>query len=328
MRTGFGTLLLAVVSLVGAISTTSAGAAGAPRQPQRAVWVWNNWVASDPERRDDLIAFCRQRGINVLFLHVLPEELSVRSADFRAFLTQAHEQGFKVQALAGAPEWVFADKRERLSGFLAAVLKFNQEGPAEARFEGIHLDVEPYDTAEWKAGPAAVGKQYLEMLEFTRARIGALPLAADVPPWYSTVEMDATAGRSLLAAVVERVDQIGLMAYARQVRDIGGSSRYALEAARRQGKGVWVGMSAQLYDSDMKRDQPLRAQVENVVKSIEKRLKSAPGLLGIAIHDYEHYRPLYPAGAARAKAKSKTPGAASTPAAAAGSAAATSGNLQ
>jgi len=285
---------MAVVSLVAMVAMTSAVAADAPRQQQRAVWVWNNWVASEADRRVDLLAFCKQRGINVLFLHIMPEDLSVRPDDFRALLTEAHQQGVRVQALAGAPEWVFPDKRARLKWFLESVVKFNEEGPAEAHFDGVHLDVEPYDTLEWKAGPLEVGKSYLEMLEFTRAQIGALPLAADVPPWYSTIAMD---GSSLLADVVARVDQIGLMSYARQVKDIGGSSREALDAARRHGKGVWVGMSAQLYDSDMKSGKPLRPQVEKVVETIERKLKSAPGLLGVAIHDYEHYRQLYPARA-------------------------------
>jgi len=297
MHTRSRILLTAVVSLVAMTWASAVHAADAPRQQQRAVWVWNNWVASEADRRVDLLAFCKQRGINVLFLHIMPEDLRVRPNDFRALLTEAHQQGVKVQALAGAPEWVFADKRTRLQWFLEGVVKFNDEGPAEARFDGVHLDVEPYDTLEWKAGPLEVGKRYLEMLEFTRAQIGALPLAADVPPWYSTIAMDGT---SLLTDVVARVDQVGLMSYARQVKDIGGSSHDALEAARRQGKGVWVGMSAQLYDSDMKSGKPLRPQVEKVVETIEKKLKSAPGLLGVAIHDYEHYRQLYPARAASA----------------------------
>jgi len=43
-----------------------------------------------------------------------------------------------------------------------------------------------------------------------------------------------------------------------------------------------------------------------VVIAIEKKLKRAPGLLGVAIHDYEHYRPLYPAGSAPKSAGTAT----------------------
>jgi len=147
--------MLAVLFLLATatILATPAVAAEKARPLQRAVWVWNNWAASEPDRRDDLLVFCRQRGINVLFLHLMPEDLSTRGDDFRALLTQAHQQGFKIQALAGAPEWVFAEKRARLGWLLDAVVKFNDEGPAEARFDGVHLDVEPYDTPEWKASP-------------------------------------------------------------------------------------------------------------------------------------------------------------------------------
>jgi hypothetical protein len=293
--------LVAIVMMV----VSAASAAGAPKTApagnQRATWVWNNWVVEKPEQYKDFLRFCRARGIGTLFLHAPADHLAERAPNFHAFLAAAHKQKMRVEALDGASDWAF--EAAKPEGFIAGVLAFNGASELEGeRFDGVHLDVEPYDTAQWKESADDAEMQYLTMLDAARAKAGGLPVTADVPPWFN--EVDTPEG-PLLNAVIARVDAIGLMAYTHQVKGLAAESRDAIAFAQRQHMRVWVGISAQLMDSDMDPARPVRPQVEAVVRAAERAFRHGHnfgGFRGVAIHDYEHLRDLYTPTSATAAA--------------------------
>lgn len=273
---------LAVVVLL----VASAGAAEAPR---RAAWVWNNSVTESAEQRSRFLRFCRERRIDTLFLHAPMDHLQDRAEEFHAFLAAAHKEKMRVEALDGAPRWPF--ERQAAERFMTAVQVFNSFAKTAAeRFDGVHVDAEPYDTAEWKASPERAAEQYLELLDALRAQKGELPLTVDVPPWFGEF---AAGDGTLLSSVIDRADAVALMSYTNQVKGLGAEVRPALEYAGARGKRVWAGVSAQLYDSDMDAKRPVRRQVERVIKAAERQFRGARGLRGVAIHDLEHFRMLY-----------------------------------
>lgn len=278
----------AVVLMMMFVGVSAATAAS----PQRATWVWNNWVVETPAKHKDFLRFCRARGIGTVFLHAPAEHLGERAATFRAFLAAGHKQGLRVEALDGAPDWAFEPAKPE--AFIAAVLAFNDAGvDAGERFDGIHLDVEPYDSPQWKESADETVIQYLIMLEGARASAGALPIAADVPPWFA--EIDTPEG-PLLGAVIARVNAVALMAYAHQTKQLAAQTRPAVELAQRAHLRVWIGISAQLKDSDMNPNRPVRPQLEALVKITERAFRHGHafgGFAGVAIHDYENLRGLY-----------------------------------
>lgn len=278
MRAG----VLAVVLLL-FVSTAAA------ERPRRAVWVWDNSITETAAQRDDFLRFCRDRKIDTLFLHAPMDHLQDRPDEFHAFLAAAHKKKMRVEALDGAPRWAF--ERRAAEDFVTAVKVFNSfaQTPAE-RFDGIHLDVEPYDTTEWKADEQRAAAQYLELLDVLRAQQGELSLTADVPPWFGSFGIPEG---TLLSGAIARADAIALMSYTNQVRGLAAEVKPALEFAATKGKRVWVGLSAQAYDSDMDANRPLRPQVERTLKRAEKEFRTAPALAGVALHDYEHLRALY-----------------------------------
>jgi len=260
----------------------------AAERPRRAAWVWNNAVVDEAAQREAFLRFCAQRKLTAIFLHAPAEHLRERAVGFRALLRDAHRRGLRVEALDGHPRWAW--ERAEAEEFLAAVQTFNAAGAPDERFDGLHLDVEPYDTPEWKQDPQRVAAELLELLDVLRSQQGALTLTADVPPWYGEFRL---AEGTLLSGVIARVDAVALMAYTNQARGLAAEVMPALEFAAARGKGVWVGVSAQLYDSDMDPARPLRPQVERVLKQAERRFRRAPALRGVALHDFEHLRALY-----------------------------------
>jgi hypothetical protein len=254
----------------------------------RASWVWNNWIVETPEKQQDFLRFCHARRIDTIFIHAPADHLRERAAHFRSFLAAAHQRQMRVEALDGASDWAFTPAKPQ--EFLAAVLAFNRDSPPEERFDGVHLDVEPYDSPEWKASAGAAAAQYLEMLDRARQQVEDFPIAADVPPWFGEVEVPEG---TLLSAAITRLNAVAVMAYTEQVKGLAVQARPAVEFAAGQQKQVWIGISAQLQDSDMDPDRPARPQVEAVIKAGERAFRNAPGLAGVAVHDYEHFRELY-----------------------------------
>src|SRR3954469_21770414 len=129
---------LAVVLLF--LSATFIHAGVEERAPlERATWVWNNSITQSATKRDDLLRFCAQRKIGVLFLYAPMDHLQERPEEFHAFLAAAHREKMRVEALAGAPRWAF--ERENAERFVTAVQVFNSSAKsAEESFDGIHLD--------------------------------------------------------------------------------------------------------------------------------------------------------------------------------------------
>jgi hypothetical protein len=251
--------------------------------------VWDNDVLGTPAAQRDFFRFCSVRRISTLFLHAPADHLRERAPEFRAFLATAHRERVRVEALDGAPGWAFDGAKPRR--FVEAVLTFNRESERpEERFDGIHLDVEPYDSPQWHESEPTVIAHYLAMLAEVQQQAAGLPLAADVPPWFANVE---TPDGTVLSAMLAHVEGIGLMAYARQMKAIVKQGRPAVETARRRGKQVWVGISVQPQSSDMDAKRPVRPQVEAVIKKAERAFRHTAGFAGVAIHDYEQLRELY-----------------------------------
>jgi hypothetical protein len=253
----------------------------------RATWVWDNDVLEAPASRAELLRFCAQRRIDVIFLHTSAGALTDRGEQFRAFLAAAHARQMQVEALGGAPEWT--QHRAELEGFVAAVVAFNQAAAPEERFDGIHLDVEPYSTPEWDSSRETTVQQWLTMFDQARSGAAGLPVAADVPTWFSNVNVGDD---DLLSALLSRVDGVTLMAYGSQHRkeSLAAACRRAQTVATATGKHIWVGVSVQ----SRYLARASQRSAERLIKHSEQALGDAPAVNGVAIHDYAHLRALYP----------------------------------
>jgi hypothetical protein len=259
----------------------------------RATWVWDNEAITTPEQRAALLDFCAARQIDAVFLHAPAAHLRDRADEFRAFLRAAHARGVRVEALGGASDW--ARDRGKPRKFVATLLDFQRAGAPEERFDALHLDVEPYSTPEWEASREQAAEDWLALFDEVRAAAGGLPLAADIPPWLGRVQ---TAGGDLLSGIIARVDEVGLMAYSQQrkKKQLVAACRPAMEAAARHGRSVWVGISVQ---PDYLISRKPRSEAERLIKDAERAVRNLPALQGVAVHDYEHLRALYPSGASR-----------------------------
>ncbi len=143
--------------------------------------------ASSSEARVRLFEEARAQQAGVLRLHVRIEDAEVVFGyPWRRFLSDAHQQGLRVEALFGGPDVEI--RRGFLSTELDAIATFNaSSGPTEV-FSGVHLDLQPYLEHEWKS-PARRQKllrSFLQGIEALSAQAtrANLTISLDVPFWW------------------------------------------------------------------------------------------------------------------------------------------------
>ena len=278
---------------------TAAPGAEAPRRAaqrgQRALWVWRAGFLESEKELQDLLQFARMRNIRTLFLFTSTRRLENDPEGFRRLLRQAHRRRLAVQALNGEPHWIFPEQRDEARAFLKAVEEFNRGSSADARFDAIHLDVEPQSLPEWKVEASErsrrkLAERYLDFVKWSRHRTreSNIPLALDIPVAFNRIRVESG---PLVEALLERADQLAVMAYKDEVTEVLNHAAPSLHPARRMGKKVWVGLSADPGDLPRPPDgQPLEKEIEKIARQVEKSLRTQPGFQGVAIHDYDSYR--------------------------------------
>jgi hypothetical protein len=237
----------------------------------RALWVWNTPPLFDTqhgEEADRFFAFCAQQKIAELYLasEFAPagkadEAGSVlRDADgYRNFLARAHHEGMKVEALAGTPEWAVKENHPQALAAVEAILAFNRASSPEARFDGVHFDVEPYALVGYSdpAYQPQILTQFLEMIAQCSARTRAengFPFSCDVPAWfYPAGEADRVAmtvafngqAKTVGEHLTDLLESVTIMDYTNQADGAGGiiaRGLPALASAAAQERRVVVGL--------------------------------------------------------------------------------------
>lgn len=229
----------------------SAANGGVPR----ALWAWNTKPLFDPEKpqeADRFLAFCAAQKIGMVYLAAEFDRvtdtpgagLRLRNPDgYRAFLTRAHQQGLKVDALAGTPEWAMRANHPEALAAIDAIIVFNQGSSPDGRFEGVHFDVEPYSLLGY-SDPGFRGEILLGLVEKAekcrdRAHAAGLTFSCDLPSWFFASgglerdrlmvnfrEQEKTAGEHL----TDLVDAVTIMDYTNQADGAGGIIARALPA--------------------------------------------------------------------------------------------------
>ena len=250
-------------------------------------------MLEDSGELDSLLAFTAKKRIRTIFLSAATKRLLREPEVYRRALRRAHAKGFAVQALNGAPEWIFPDRRSRAVAFLEALGQYNRESRPAERFDAIHLDVEPDSLPKWETGEREeLAGHYVDFVDWSRdrARTLALPLVVDVPVSFKRIAVGAT---PLYQAVLDRVDQMAVMAYEDTAKKVLEASRADVEYGAATGKKVWVGLSANpAHLSSNSPGGPAEPDLEGIAVAVEHAFRQRRSFLGVAIHDYKRYRHL------------------------------------
>ncbi len=275
------------------------------------MWVWREEQVTNPQERQALIAFCQKFGITRIFVQVRFDKdgqgyrLSTPEA-WSALLSAAHKAGVKVEALDGAGEMGFAENLDDTLARLDALLAFQLKQPADARFSGVHYDIEPYVTTRWKQGDKTqVLLELLDTMTEIRASVQAadpsMTIAHDIPFWYSgrsefLIEYNGTT-KGVDEHIQDMSDFMGIMSYRTHMTGHNSTSdigKEELDYAGRTDKKVYLSIETVPLDETPQitfhdRDPVLLVEA---IRELNAHQQGTPGYGGIFLHCYRTARPM------------------------------------
>lgn len=278
--------------------------------PIQGLWVWR---AESIAASEDLMAFCREHGFNRLLVQIhtnnsadgrllrYPEEL-------RKLLILAAAQGVAVEALDGAPDMGMAENHASTLAILEAIIAFDRTLPEDARFAGMHYDIEPYVMKAWKTDQRP--RIMLDILNLfaginARLRLEAphWTLSCDIPFWYDhkTEEPDSCIveflgeTKNFHQHLQDLTDYIGIMSYRQKAVGENSITKHCeaeLAYAQKIGRLVCPAMeTGPVHEAPQTSFHGLPSEEFWRQKAqVEETLKDHPAYAGVLVHSYERLR--------------------------------------
>jgi hypothetical protein len=255
------------------------------------LWVWKTPNLLDlPSRGEALRDFCRSQQINEVYLSFSSQNGgAAEQQEIEKLIGLLHHSHIRVEALLSSTDADEPGKhRDKLMTHVNEVLSFNQGHP-RARFDGIHLDVEPQQRQENK-GPGNLGflPDLLDTYHAVRvmAEQNQMTVNADIPNKF--LKGDLNQRRGLMSSL----PRLTLMLY--ELSSPGDGESTAAQADKlRQASAKYMEMAYQgLSGANLAklaiglRTPDYLQQLPSMLKVVQDSLGGNPYFLGWAWHSY------------------------------------------
>ena len=233
---------------------------------QKAIWVWDTKsIISNGQGKSQFVDFLVQHNFTEVFLAIPYEpgaaaqsgSLPITHGALDSLIGALHSRSIRVDALLGDKNFALPEWHRYVVGTVRNVERFNSTAHDSERFDGVHLDVEPYLLPGFN-GPRHQEflDDYLVMLSEVRdqAHSSRLTLGADIPFWYSepdefthtvsTVRIQG-AEQPVYQRILDLVDNVAVMSYRTISSGTDGVVAHSLDEmtyAQQVGKTVFVGL--------------------------------------------------------------------------------------
>ncbi|HEY6951951.1 MAG TPA: hypothetical protein VI758_06060 [Bacteroidota bacterium] len=230
------------------------------RSFSRATWVWNtDELLKDSSKTRAMLSDVVGAQFDKIFLQ-LPynfEEDTTNDDGLRTLVTKLRFTGASVSALSGDPQYCLPKNHGKVIRLVQKVIEYNKLAVEEARFAGVHLDIEPYLLPGF-GGPRRkeILTQFLTITKLAAqaAHENGLRFGTDIPFWYGlpdefTGKIDSVAFDGSTKPANEHVtdlaDEICTMSYRTAAGGLNGIvalTEHELIYAASRGKEVLVGL--------------------------------------------------------------------------------------
>ncbi|KAH8884382.1 hypothetical protein GQ53DRAFT_846310 [Thozetella sp. PMI_491] len=294
----FGLAALAVPGLCAAIGQPSAGdlarsVALETRQAAStlATWLWQSTLVADSAGTAQFLSFCRANGVTKVYVQIDPD---IQAAAWQSFIAQCAAAGITVDALMGNHEWVIGSGKPTLQDSLDWIKQFQGSAPANSKFAGIHMDVEPWAFADWDSNQSFYiqGWQNVVQQVSTFGKQLNMPVAADLPFWTYTLTSPTT-GQTLDLWLLNVLDSATFMTYRNTAAGVVSLTPPILSAAHATGKRVWFAVeTTQVEEGNVSYFGKSAATLASDLKQIASSAAGDTSFAGIGVHDYNGWRAL------------------------------------
>lgn len=257
----------------------------------KGTWIWDSNIIKQDQ--DKIISFAKTKGMTSIYLQV---DKDIDPAIYEDFIRKTKSEGIQVEALEGRPEWAYRSKQEDIQKFIAWVKAYNSSVGPEARFAGLHFDIEPYGLSEWTKDKKAILESWMDNMRLIEKETKGsdLKIAIDVPYWLNTVNVPGK-NYSMSAWMLEKFDCLVIMNYRNHALGSNGiveNAQTMLREASTLKKKVVIAVET------LKSKEGPRVSFYSMSNEVmEKELQSAHNQLahyasyaGFAIHDFKSWQ--------------------------------------
>lgn len=290
-------IMLLVVSILPKEAIASRSTEAFQNVNQLSTWLWDTEkIVTEP---DMIINNLVAHKVSDVYLQI---NASVQIESYKNFISKASTYGIKVHALDGAPTWVTNQKGiTQQNTFLNWLVNYQAIAAENERFIGIHLDVEPYENANYEKNANNLFKNYQAMILTFREKADRMGLefGIDIPFWYYGVNYNNIYGKGNIAEwLCKNVEYISIMAYRDSANGSKGNDGVIAIAAAQMNlfekynvKGTIAVETGRLgKDSDFVTFYEEDADyLYNELNIIYDHYKATQAFNGIAIHYYDSW---------------------------------------
>jgi hypothetical protein len=258
-----------------------------------ATWLWNTY--SIWKEKDKTLDFLGRNGVNLLYLQIDEE---IPAGVYSTFISEATSRGIVVHALGGDPNWVLPEQKGKLYQFIDWVNTYNNSVKPVERFNGIHLDVEPYVLPQWRSDPDKTMGLWMDLVSGFVQQVKAdthLTTGADLPVWLDKVSLnDGYGGKTTLSDwMIHKLDQVALMAYIDNANGIIKAVSNEMDEAEKAGTPVIIGVDT--FNNNEENSSFYAkgsSQMQSELNTVVQALSSKSVFTGYAVHEYQSWSTL------------------------------------
>lgn len=176
-----------------------------------STWLWN--TTEIVANSDKVIGFLVENNVKVVYLQV---DYTLKNEYYNLFIDKAGEKNIAVYALEGSSNWVSSDGDKYRINFFDWLTKYQESAFETQRFQGVHLDVEPYLNDEYSKNPNEVFEKYQDYLLKSKSSSIKLNLefSIDIPFWFHEVSYKNKYGKGNVAQwIFKNIKAVTIMAY-------------------------------------------------------------------------------------------------------------------
>lgn len=176
-----------------------------------STWLWNtSEIVIDS---DKIINFLVENKVKVLYLQI---DYALEKEDYNLFISKASEKNIAIYALEGAPNWASSSGEKYILNFFKWLTKYQDNSLRTEKFQGVHLDVEPYLNDEYVENPNEVLERYQECLIKSKGSSNKLHIdfSIDIPFWFHEIKYKNKYSEGNLSEwIFKKVKAVTIMAY-------------------------------------------------------------------------------------------------------------------
>lgn len=212
------------------------------------VWWWNAGLAVNDTERETYLTFLAKNGVDEIYF--CPGNYS--NSLVASFVRDARRHGMRVAWLTGDCSWILPGN----DGAQIVLDRFNayqQSVSEDARFYGLHLDVEPHQLSDFRNDRPGYIQGFAELIVRTSAaaKQAGWEIEWDLPFWFDsdTAVIDGEE-KALLRIAAESADTLTLMSYRDTAAAILNVSKEEIAAAKQGGCRIVCGCETHSSEGD------------------------------------------------------------------------------